>query len=428
MRLVMRTDTVVLWCWHLVATTSLDGSLCSELLPGANPSWKNLVRLLDNAPGDLALLCGPFHLTNCGTVLHEYKVQSQRQLDIVCMNGDCVIDCPLVQFRVAPNATLTLESLTIQNTIRSSIVVEAYGTLVSRSSRFRNNQGAGDGGAIFARENSTVFVSRGRFTGNIATRGGAIYTEGNIVVRGTSFWNNQAVNLGGAIYYGGHRGANASITGAVFGRNSAAEGGPAVFSNSDVAPQRTTVMGNNNKGCSNHIDTRPNVTCNGIEWRRATCFLFARGDSVCDRPATSGESQAAPHTGSIRNKTAAPLSRLPAAAPSLSVPRSITSSKSVNPPVTAPVMPTAQPTISPIVVVEPTKGPTGSPTVPPTAEPTASAADTPVSMPTATRPTVFPIDDSTDDEPTKSSTNSPGPTTAQPTTEPTTTTSEQPDQ
>lgn len=260
----------------LVVVSSV--AICLEL-PRVNPSWEDLVRILDEAPGGLALIAGPFELTNCGNEFREYLVERDRELDIVCCNGDCIIDCPLVQFRVSPNATMTFESLTLQNTIRSTVVVEPSGALISRSTRFLNNQVAGDGGSILAMQDSTVEISRGRFENNIASNGGAIYTQGSLVIRQVSFWNNQAINLGGAIYGGDL--ASASVMRSTFGMNSAVEGGPAIFCNAPSLKWSLTA----NKGCMNVIDNRLATTCDGVEWLRAACFPFS--GSACDTPTST---------------------------------------------------------------------------------------------------------------------------------------------
>lgn len=255
--------------------------ICTEL-PRVNPTWDDLVQILDEAPGGLALISGPFKLENCGNEFREYLLESTRRLDIVCCGGDCIIDCPLIQFRVASNATLTLESLTLQNTIRSTLVVEPNGVLISRSTSFLNNQGAGDGGSIQAMEGSSVEVSRGRFENSIASNGGAIHTNGSLIVREVSFWNNQAINLGGAIY--GGQSTTASIIRCTFGRNAAVEGGPAVYSDGDRAPNLDWTLVSN-EGCMNMIDDQRAGNCDGVEWRRATCLPFS--GNACDIPTSA---------------------------------------------------------------------------------------------------------------------------------------------
>ncbi len=64
-------------------------------------------------------------------------------------------------------------------------------------STFDNNQ-AIDGGAIWS--NGTLVVKNSSFTGNNATNGGAISADGVVIIDGSHFVNNNATDSGGAIF------------------------------------------------------------------------------------------------------------------------------------------------------------------------------------------------------------------------------------
>jgi predicted outer membrane repeat protein len=89
----------------------------------------------------------------------------------------------------------------------------------------------GDGAISVTGGSTSLTVQGGRFAGNKAANGGAIYNNtgmGNLSVTGATFTQNTATGAGGAIYTG-PIGGNLSVTGDTFTGNTAGGDGGAIF-------------------------------------------------------------------------------------------------------------------------------------------------------------------------------------------------------
>ena len=169
-------------------------------------------------------------------------------------------------FYVTDGGLLTINRLTVidaQANFGGAIVLDDWTALQIKSSVFAGNRaGGGDlsyGGAIYSRENATLVITRSRFIDNAALDGGAIYTDGDSTITGSSFRGNSAsggdYSTGGALVNRGsltmfdsvfEDNTAASYAGALsnFGRlsiidgkfsgNSAGGGGALVNSDGDV--------------------------------------------------------------------------------------------------------------------------------------------------------------------------------------------------
>jgi len=173
-------------------------------------------------------------------------------------------------------------------------------SLILLSSSFENNTivGAGTGGAIFVRDaaidiNNSEFLNNeanlngedgetsggaigslnagnidifdSTFAGNIASRGGAIAPVNHIGttnIEGSTFANNQANNLGGAIWYRGRL----QILASTFFDNSAGTGGGALYLQPSTANDSSVILR------STFVDNSSNT--------RANTIFFASGGAV----------------------------------------------------------------------------------------------------------------------------------------------------
>ena len=117
----------------------------------------------------------------------------------------------------------------ISNTAKYGGAVYSNGKIELSFCSFSHNSADVDGGAIY--NSGVTIISNSKFVGNAATGatvkrsfGGAIRSEGLIDIEKTAFENNNAYNLGGAVYGDGET----RIKSSTFMHNSAKEGG-AVF-------------------------------------------------------------------------------------------------------------------------------------------------------------------------------------------------------
>lgn len=117
------------------------------------------------------------------------------------------------------------------------------GTLnVLEGAIIQNNKYSLQGGAIQARNDSTVNISGGIFRNNNAKRGGgAIAAFGPLDITGGTFENNETGVTGGAIIIG--RNYTASISNATFKGNKASTGG-AIYSSKEFSVSKTTFENN----------------------------------------------------------------------------------------------------------------------------------------------------------------------------------------
>jgi predicted outer membrane repeat protein len=228
----------------------------------------------------------------CPQIFSEYRV-NQSALDIVCIpspggsSNKCVINCPLTQFVVSANASFTAETITFSGAIRAVVKVEAFGSFKAISSTFQNNIFGDKGGAISADNATLLEIVSCRFEGNEAAYGGAVYTDGDIVIEDSQFWNNRAIQNGGAVCAGSA--SNVSVARTTMGSNFAGYEGPAFFSSAKDADSQLSFV--NNSGCENYVGSNPNITCNGVESSNTGCTTF---EEKCSLPSASPATSNAP--------------------------------------------------------------------------------------------------------------------------------------
>jgi len=281
---------------------------------------------------------------------------------------------------------------------------------------FENNISIGNGGAVAGAPDSFIRIQTSTFKGNEALNGGAVFSDGNIEIEGSRFWNNRAVQLGGAIWVGSV--SSAKITDSVVGGNHAGEGGPAVFSNATLPVEHLVFDGNS--ACENHIDNSTQEPCDGIEWNKTSCFVFEKTcvvptpfpsstpskmpslpPSFTSQP-SSRPSQAPTAKPSLSSKPSEAPSAVPSLPPSKSHEPSVSTSPSVSPSVPPTGIPStsSSPSVEPFIFPsmlpskQPSPRPSRAPTVYPSLRPTKTQSPIPLpsSVPTETlpAPTILP--------------------------------------
>lgn len=128
-----------------------------------------------------------------------------------------------------------------------AILVSSNGTLnIEEGATIQGNYSNQQGGAIQARNESTINISGGTFKNNKSNTsdGGVIAAYGTINITGGTFEGNSSNKVGGAILIGSR--ATASITGASFNKNRASTGG-AVYASKDISITETVFEGNDAK-------------------------------------------------------------------------------------------------------------------------------------------------------------------------------------
>ncbi len=159
-------------------------------------------------------------------------------------------------FRVTPNGTLSLSTMTIQNgngngASGGAILID-QGTLNIAGVSFEGNKAPGDGGAI-NNSSGTLNIVAGNFVGNKADgKGGAIYTSGtgrSFTIAASNLNGNSAGQSGGAIYNVNSSGSS-QISDVIFSGNLATgdenTGGGAIFNaqNGNLSILRSAFNGN----------------------------------------------------------------------------------------------------------------------------------------------------------------------------------------
>lgn len=125
-----------------------------------------------------------------------------------------------------------------------AIFVSSNGVLnIEEGAIIQNNNSDKAGGAIQARNDSTVNISGGTFKNNHSNKsdGGAIAAYGTINITGGTFEGNEAKKTGGAILIGSR--ATASISGAIFKGNKGRTSG-AIYSSKEFSVSNTTFENN----------------------------------------------------------------------------------------------------------------------------------------------------------------------------------------
>ncbi|MBR3139353.1 MAG: hypothetical protein IKF11_00605, partial [Methanobrevibacter sp.] len=117
----------------------------------------------------------------------------------------------------AQNSKLTLNDTTFD--LNGHIILKNTAAVIDECT-FTNNTG-NQGGAINANPSSDLTITNSKFTSNVASEGGAIYTS-NLKVSYTEFTGNYA-DLGGAVYITGRTDSLINITNCVFDSNIATD-------------------------------------------------------------------------------------------------------------------------------------------------------------------------------------------------------------
>jgi predicted outer membrane repeat protein len=109
-------------------------------------------------------------------------------------------------------------------------IVGSAATVTVRGVHFKNGLATGYGGAVL---NSGILtlescVFSGNRTTNNDARGGAIYSDNNLTIRGSTFYNNSSGYYGGAVYFWAYSGT-LTLTGNLFYGNTALDRYPVVY-------------------------------------------------------------------------------------------------------------------------------------------------------------------------------------------------------
>eukprot|EP00934_Nitzschia_sp_Nitz4_P003960 Nitzschia sp. Nitz4//scaffold125_size66327//49400//51280//NITZ4_006137-RA/size66327-augustus-gene-0.3-mRNA-1//1//CDS//3329534631//3950//frame0 len=205
------TSTLLLLLLTVCLPSPTQGQwLCNPL---ANETWDGLVQAISDSYR-LAVLC-PFNIsgTSCptpGQYPEGIVVEGEDKI-IECdpdgrseetENTKCIIDCPGRHFTVrGASSSLILTTVVLSGATNTSVLVEDGGRMEVVDSEFKSNSGADlHGGAIAAKDISTVEIAFSSFADNEGSLGGAIYAQlSTLVIDQSSFTGNEASVAGGAI-------------------------------------------------------------------------------------------------------------------------------------------------------------------------------------------------------------------------------------
>ena len=145
---------------------------------------------------------------------------------------------------IAANAVTVIDSVLTGNSSYGSGGAISGTSITVINSSFSNNSAGGnggfDGGAIHG---SDIVIRDSTFSGNRTTEfGGAIRSQGNVSVTGSTFADNSGAN-GGAIY-----GGSATVVNSTFSANGANSSGGAIGSWGTVTATNTTFSGGSGLG------------------------------------------------------------------------------------------------------------------------------------------------------------------------------------
>ncbi|CAB9498961.1 Inherit from arCOG: Periplasmic copper-binding protein [Seminavis robusta] len=377
---------------------SLDAYLCDSL---PEQTWEGFLQVIEGSSGGFALLC-PFEISgqDCPSSASSvgYSLPSSTDLYIMCeahyavgpsqlnevetYEAGCIIDCPGTHFQVGTNASLSIDSFVLRGSNNTAVKVNPNGVFSAFNSYFEANQNLnGNGGAIYAAEQSQISVSQTSFYDNAATNGGAIYLLGNAQIQNSAFTENSATSRGldmggGAIYAG--QNSQLALSNSYLANNSAPAFGPAVLDltgGNNMSFASNTACGNTATELFMRCNGALNVQ-NGID----VCSAF---EHVCEESVLL--TTPAPTEGSRTPSTApsiAPTAREPSYQPSH--------------------IPSATPTALPSESSHsPSLGPTGHPSQPPSAVETTGPTILPSILPSraisvaSNAPSLEPSDSST---------------------------------
>lgn len=139
---------------------------------------------------------------------------------------------------------VTIQDLTIQNSVSANGAMPNYGVLTAKNVTFKNNTAYANGGGAIYNE-GTLTVENSKFTSNIVTtNGGAIYNygSGTCTVTSSIFLNNSADQSGGAIT---NKNAYLTVKNSKFTNNNAAWYGAICNSDGSMTIGNSNFTGNN---------------------------------------------------------------------------------------------------------------------------------------------------------------------------------------
>lgn len=193
---------------------------------------------------------GPYKLTRQGEKNYiNVQTDASLTIDNITLDGNKDGECLFI----SNNGVVTIgQGATIQNFIDTSTydgpaIFMTGGTLnILEGAIIKDNSSNVAGGAIQARNGTTVNISGGTFSNNesIKSDGGFLAAYGELNITGGKFENNKAKNTGGAIIVGEN--SKASIENATFENNHASTGG-AINSLNDLTIKNSTFTNNQAK-------------------------------------------------------------------------------------------------------------------------------------------------------------------------------------
>lgn len=192
----------------------------------------------------------PYKLTRQGLYgILGIGQDSELTIDNITLDGNGTSQCLFI----SNNGKVTIgNGATIQNFVDSDKengppIHMTGGTLnILEGATIKDNSSNVAGGAIQARNGTTVNISGGTFSNNesIKSDGGFLAAYGELNITGGKFENNKAKNTGGAIIVGEN--SKASIENATFENNQASTGG-AINSLNDLTIKNSTFTNNQAK-------------------------------------------------------------------------------------------------------------------------------------------------------------------------------------
>ncbi len=243
-----------------------------------------------------------------------------------------------VLFQIDSGITLTLKNTVVDGN-KDEISAERTmffinGTFIADNVVFRNNTNAPSdknedhGGALHLAASGISEISDSTFCNNTSAYGGAIYSQDNVTITGTTFSGNTATSYGGAIYTSSSRsdsyvnvtidsctmsdntaaygGALAIMNGPDFFQmentdltgNTATSGGGAIYSHSPgmIKLLRGTISGNTSSGYSGGTISIIQM----LGKTPATTALTMDGVTISDNSTSSGGALYAANTGDIK--------------------------------------------------------------------------------------------------------------------------------
>jgi hypothetical protein len=145
--------------------------------------------------------------------------------------------------------SLTLDSVTLSQSVSNGSPIENIGTLTIRDSAFSDNGLTGNGetdGGVIHNDGGTLTIQNSTFNnnivnGNVGTGGAIAVVNGTATITDSTFANNRALD-GGAIYLG--TGGSATIEESTFSANVGGNGGAIESNGMNLTVERTLFAGN----------------------------------------------------------------------------------------------------------------------------------------------------------------------------------------